>query len=132
MATINNNWITLSEQRNGVTVQRKFGGLDTQIDLENNVNYCTVLYWERELYPNNEVIKTELKSYKLEDLAETINDEEEWRMEARAVLTGFINSLGYPGIINPARTTLESVSTLPVTAEKGYPLHRDTRTKIPL
>lgn len=37
MTTINNNWITLSELRNGVQVQRKFAGLDTKISLEDNV-----------------------------------------------------------------------------------------------
>jgi len=51
MATINNEWITLSEKRNGVDVQRKFGGLDTDISEDNTVLYCNVKYWERELYP---------------------------------------------------------------------------------
>jgi len=127
--TINNTWITLSEQRNGVQVQRKFAGLDTKISLEDNVEKCFVKYWERELYPNGEVIKTEEKYYKLEDLAsQDVGETQE--MLPLAVLSGFINNLGYPGIINPARETLENVVILPVTVENGYPLRRDTREKL--
>jgi hypothetical protein len=47
-----------------------------------------------------------------------------------AVLSGFINNLGYPGIINPARETLENVVILPINVENGYPLRRDTREVI--
>lgn len=126
MTTINNNWITLSELRNGVQVQRKFAGLDTKISLEDNVEKCFVKYWERELYPNGEVIKTEEKYYSLEDLAsQDVGETHE--MAPLAVLSGFINQLGYPGIINPARETLENVIILPVNVENGYPLRRDTR-----
>lgn len=133
MTTINNEWITLEELRNGITVQRKFAGLDTFIDHENNsVRHCNVKYWERELYPNGNVIRTDLKHYRLEDLAETINDAEGWRMEALPVLSGFIQQLGYPGIIEPARDTLRGEISLPVDSPNDYPLHRDTREKIPL
>lgn len=126
ITTINNNWITLSELRNGVQVQRKFAGLDTKISLEDNVERCFVKYWERELYPNGEVIKTEEKYYKLEDLAsQDVSETSE--MASLAVLTGFINNLGYPGIINPARETLENTEILPLNVEYGYPLRRDTR-----
>jgi len=124
--TINNEWITLSEMRNGVTVQRKFAGLDTIVTIENEVERCHVKYWERELYPTGEVIRTELKFYKLEDLASQDVGETQ-QMLPLAVLSGFINNLGYPGIINPARETLENVVILPVTVENGYPLRRDTR-----
>ncbi len=124
--TINNEWITLSEMRNGVTVQRKFAGLDTKISLEDTVEKCFIKYWERELYPNGEVIKTEEKYYSLEDLAlQDVGDTQ--YMASLAVLSGFINNLGYPGIINPARETLENIVILPVTVENGYPLRRDTR-----
>lgn len=126
MTTINNDWITLSELRNGVRVQRKFAGLDTKISLENNVEKCFVKYYERELYPNGEIIKTEEKYYSLEDLAtQDVNDTQ--YMAALPVLSGFINNLGYPGIINPARETLDNIIILPVTVENGYPLRRDTR-----
>lgn len=126
MTTINNDWITLSELRNGVQVQRKFAGLDTKISLENNVERCFVKYYERELYPNGEVIKTEEKYYSLENLAlQDVGDTQ--YMAELPVLSGFINNLGYPGIINPARETLENVVILPVTVENGYPLRRDTR-----
>jgi hypothetical protein len=87
---------------------------------------------ERELYPNGNVIKTELKWYCLHDLPETINDVENWKQEPLAVLTGFVNSLGYPGIINPALETLENPNILPLTVENGYPLRRDTREKLAL
>lgn len=126
ITTINNNWITLSELRNGIQVQRKFAGLDTKISLEDNVEKCFVKYWERELYPNGEVIKTEEKYYKLEDLASQDVGESQY-MEPLAVLSGFINKLGYPGIVNPSRETLENTSILPVNVENGYPLKRDTR-----
>lgn len=126
ITTINNDWITLSELRNGVQVQRKFAGLDTKISLDDSVEKCFVKYWERELYPNGEVIKTEEKYYKLEDLAAQDVGETQ-QMLPLAVLSGFINNLGYPGIINPARETLENVLILPVNVENGYPLRRDTR-----
>jgi hypothetical protein len=132
MTTINNEWITLTEQRNGVTVQRKFAGLETEISETNEVLFCKVKYHERELYPNGNVIKSELKWYCLQDLPETINDIEGWKQEPLAVLLGFINALGYNGIINPARETLENTSILALNVENGYPLRRDTREKIDL
>lgn len=126
MTTINNEWITLSELRNGVRVQRKFAGLDTKISLEDNVEKCFVKYWERELYPNGEVIKIEEKYYKLEDLAFQDVGETQY-MAPLDVLSGFIDKLGYPGIINPSRETLENIIILPLNVENGYPLRRDTR-----
>lgn len=131
-STINNDWITLTEQRNGVTIQRKFAGLDTFIEHPSNeVKYCIVKYWERELYPNNNIIKTELKTYSLENLQYTEIEENGviYYMEELPVLEGFIQSLGYAGIINPSRDTLDNTVILPLTAENGYPLRRDTRTK---
>ena len=126
MTTINNDWITLSELRNGVQVQRKFAGLDTKISLEDNVEKCFVKYWERELYPNGEVIKTEEKYYSLEDLAlQDVGDTQ--YMAELPVLSGFINNLGYSNIINPARETLNNIKILPIYIENGYPLKRDTR-----
>ncbi len=121
MTTINNDWITLSVLRNGVQVQRKFAGLDTKISTNNEVEKCLVKYWERELYPNGEVIKTEEKYYKLEDLAAQDVGETQ-QMLPLPVLSGFVNNLGYP-----ARETLENVLILPVNVENGYPLRRDTR-----
>jgi hypothetical protein len=132
MTTIINEWRTLSEFRNGVQVQRKFAGLDTEISEENEVLFCKVKYWERELYPNGAIIKTEKKWYSLQDLPITVNDIENWYQDPLPVLTGFINNLGYPGIINPALETLENPNILPLTVENGYPLRRDTREKINL
>jgi hypothetical protein len=68
----------------------------------------------------------------LHDLPETINDVENWKQEPLAVLTGFINALGYNGIINPARETLENTSILALNVENGYPLRRDIREKLAL
>lgn len=136
ITTINNPWITLSEQRNGVTVQRAFAGLDAAVSMPDDngqsvVDRTIIPYWERELYPNGTPIKTVRKTYKLVDLSETVNDVEGWRMEPRAVLSGFVQSLGYPGIINPARGTLEDLAALPLDAPDGYELHKETRPKLP-
>lgn len=131
ITTINNNWITISEQRNGVDVQRKFAGLDTFINEANEVQYCHVKYWEREMYPNSEVIKTELKYYTLEDLAYTevtINNIL-YGMEPKAVLSGFVQALGDPYIIGPARQTLADMNIFPPSVPNGYPLHLNTRVK---
>lgn len=137
MATVENEWIEPVDLesnivlRNGVSVKRKFAGLDTIIDVNDNVEYCIVKYWEREYYPNGEVIKTELKQYILQDLAETTGTDEtgDWVQDALPVLQGFIYNLGYPGIINPARDTLSNAFVLPLTVPNNYPLRRDTRTK---
>lgn len=131
MTTINNDWIVLTEKKNGLTVQRKFAGLNAQVNINNEIESCVVYYWQQELYPNSEVSKSELKFYSLQDLAytEVVIDGQTYSMEALAVLTGFVNSLGYPGIINPARDTLENSTILPIDSENGYPLRRDTRDK---
>lgn len=138
MTEIINDWIIPLDKdnnqvlRNGVVVKRKFAGLDTTIDINNVVDGCTVKYWEQEYYPNGEVIKTELKTYTLQDLAETTGTDEtgDWKQEALAVLTGFIMQLGYGGIINPSRETLANAEILSMTAEPNYPLRRDTREKV--
>ena len=132
MATqISNNWIVLDTQRNGVDIQRKFAGLETYINEFDEVEYCRVKYWEREMYPNGDVIKTELKWYSLEDLPYTEVDVEGILkyMDELPVLSGFIAQLGSPGIISPARETLANTVILPVTTTNGYPLRRDTRVK---
>ena len=137
-----NNWINLSETRKGATVQRKYAGLDTLCDPDNKVLYCIVKYWERELYPNGEPIKTVLESYTLTDL-----ERREWidtpavldennnvvtpavikYMEERLVLSGFVASLGNNYIIAPTRATIQNTAVLPLETEDKYPLHRDTR-----
>lgn len=137
MTQISNNWITLSAQRRGVNVERAFAGIHPMVsepDENGNsiVTQCPVYYWERELYPNGEVIQTRMKSYVLQDLAETVNDQEGYRMAAKAVLTGFIQALGLSGIVGPARITLEDINVLMLAAPDGYPLHLDTRPKLPI
>lgn len=130
MATIVNGWKTLAELKNGVTVKRKFGGFHTEIDEDDNVLFVHVKYWYREFYPNGEIIKSYKRYYALEDLAATVT--EEWRQEPLAVLSGFIAQLGQPFIVDAALETLESVETLPIDHEDGYPLRKDTREKIML
>lgn len=132
---VNNGWITLADQRNEVTVQRAFAGLHTMVappvDGESDVTQCVLYYHERELYPNNEVIKVELKNYVLADLAYTEKEIDNilYYMDELKVLTGFVNSLGYSGIINPSRQTLENISILPLNVTPDYPLHKNTREK---
>lgn len=132
-----NEWINLTETRKGATVQRKYAGLDTLCDPDNKVMYCIVKYWERELYPNGDAIKTVLKSYTLSDLerqewTENIGTEEEpilinkYRNQL-LVLSGFVANLGNNYIIAPARQTIQTLAVLPLEAEENYPLHRDTR-----
>lgn len=125
-AIINNEWITLEEQRNEVTIMRKFAGIHADINIDNEVTSCLINYWERELYPNGAILKTELKTYKLENLSETDIDETHY-MASLNVLDSFINTLGYNGIINPARQTLSTLGVLPLNAGFNYPLHLNTR-----
>lgn len=105
---------------------RKFAGIHTDIDLDNKVTNCSINYWERELYPNGEVLKTELKTYTLENLSETDVDDTHY-MASLNVLDRFINTLGYNGIINPARQTLANIGVLPLDINQLYPLHLNTR-----
>lgn len=148
MATVNNEWkIPLDNNnnevlRNGVRVRRAFGGFNAGVDrpdLNNKsfVNNCTVSYWYRELYPNDEVIKDELKTYTLQDLAETTGvdvDENQvehaWRQEALAVLTGFIMLFGQSAIVDSSLDTLGNAVTLPLDAEPNYPHKSGSRIKI--
>lgn len=126
--TIINPWITLSEKRKGVTVQRKMGGIHAPINVNDEVEFCQIMYWERELYPNGDIIKCEKKSYLISDLAETVT--ETYRINANPVLTNFLNNLGYPYIINPARLTLADLNVLLIDVPDNYELHSLTGTQI--
>lgn len=139
--TINNGWITLTEKKkgttpeNGITIQRASKALNTDWSEpdENGksiVLSCVISYYQRELYPNGDVIKTELKTYKLEDLASQDVGETEY-MEPMAVLSGFVAQLGQPAIVNKILSTLSNSTVLPIDAEDNYPLNRDTRPKLP-
>lgn len=141
---LTNEWITLSQQRHGLTVQRKYAGINTLCDeLNNKVLYCIISYYERELCPDGTPNKSFLKSYTLTDLervewidtAATYDENGveltpaiiKYRNELK-VLTGFVNSLGNNYIIAPTRVTIENLAVLPLEHEQNYPLHRDTRT----
>jgi len=127
-----NNWITLPEQRNGVDVQRKFAGLNTEIDEDNNVLYCKISYFERELYPNGSVIKTNKQTYLLKNLNEEfLRDENDvpYKLSATTSLDYYIENVGQVSILNPVNDILGNLSILPINVESDYPIHRDTRTK---
>ena len=125
-----NEWISLNVTKNGLVVERKYAGLDTLSDTDNKVLYCTIKYWERELYPNGQISKEFLKTYSLQDLPRVDFTEDniaKYRDEL-LVLTGFIVNLGQPAIVNPVRDTLDNTTILPLDHEENYPLRRDTRT----
>lgn len=133
IATINNGWITLQNLYKGVTVQRKFAGLSTKINADTNeVLYCEVYYYQRELYPNGDTIKTEEKHYTLANLPYTELQENgnTYYMEAIAVLDGFIQTLGQPYIVDQSRESLMNDELLPPDSINGYELRKDTREKI--
>lgn len=126
-----NPWITLQQQRNGVTVQRKYSGESHRINpITNKVIYCTIYYYEQELYPNGQPIKMIEKCYHLENLPEDLT--ETYRCEPKLVLDEFIENLGQDFIINPVRETLLGLESLPIDAPDNDPLHRDTRERLPL
>lgn len=143
MTKITNPWIIPKDLngkqtlRNGVTVLRTYGGINAVISVpdengESEVTDCTISFHERELYPNGKEIKTELRTYTLIDLTET-NDQDEngiFKQQALTVLTGFLDSMGYKYIIDPARETLSDSNVLPLESPNGYPLHKDTREKV--
>lgn len=127
-----NNWITLSEQLNGLNIQRKFAGLHTEIDESNQVLFCRIYYFERVLYPNGSVIKTEKKTYLLKNLYEEFlldQNHVPYKLSATTNLDYYIQNIGQPFIINNVNETLSNISLLPVDIESEYPLYRDTRTK---
>ena len=124
-----NDWIRLTETRKGAPVERKYAGINTLCDMDNKVLNCTISYWEREVYPNGEMSKSFLKTYSLQDLekVEFKQDEVLKYRDQLLVLTGFINNLGQPAIVNPVRDTLDNTDILPLEHEENYPLRRDTR-----
>lgn len=137
-----NDWINLNETRKGAKIQRKYAGLDTLCDPNDKVLYCAIKYWERELYPNGESIKTVLRSYTLTDLERQewidtpeVLDEQGTVIEPAIIkfrdelklLSEFVKNIGNDYIISPARKTIENLKELPLEHEEAYPLHRDTR-----
>lgn len=135
--TINNAWGTLSKKKNGttendgVTIQRASAGLNTRWSAPNNedksiVEICSISYYQRELYPNGDVIKTELKTYVLEDLA-SLDVGENKEMLPLAVLSGFVANLGQPLIVDKILLTLMDDVILFIDAPSGYELHKLTR-----
>lgn len=137
MGQVSNNWLTLAEKKkgttaeNGVTVQRASAGLETRwsepdSNGQSSVELCSISYYQRELYPNGDVVKIERKIYRLEDLAsQDVGETDE--MKALAVLSGFIAQLGQPLIVDKILMTLMNSAILAIDAENNYPLHRDTR-----
>jgi len=136
-AEVNNAWITLDEKKkgttpeNGITVQRASKSLNAvwgkpDANGKSIVTSCLLSYYERELYPNGDVIKESEKNYVLENLArQDVGETKE--MLPLAVLDGFIAALGQAQIVDKINATLADTSKLPIDVENNYQLHRDTR-----
>lgn len=127
MTNISNEWITLSQQRNGLDVQRKFAGLNVSVNEVNTVEYCQVFYWERESYPNGEVNKVFKKHYSLVDIPEVSHLDENENLiidsPAKPILSGFISQFGQNAIVNPSRETISNLLKIELNEVDGYVLN---------
>jgi hypothetical protein len=130
MTTITNEWIPMVDQYNGINVERKFCGINCEVDVNNNVIKCDVKIWQRELYPNGTESKCYQKIYTLQDLVDEDCDNDTMTMKALAVLSGYIASVGLPYIINPVRTSIADLVKLPFNFPDGYPINKETREKV--
>ncbi len=139
---VTNNWVILSQQRNGLNIRRKFKGLATSVDIDNNVQECIIYYFEQELYPNHteenpSIIKTIHKAYHLKNIGkrikfeitpsveeggEDIVEESELRAEINTLNT-YINEIGQNGIVNPVNVTLADLDKLPLDVADIYTLN---------
>lgn len=140
----NNEWHPMGKTPNGLDFFRKWASLNTKIDINNVVEFCKVGYYEKVLYPNGDELSLREVTYSLADLprrewwVETTDLDADGKpikvvekyMEALPVLTGFINSLGSPYIVQPALQTIQNLELLPYGHEEQLPLKRDTRPLI--
>jgi len=141
VGVVNNDWV-IAGQRNGLDVRRKFKGISTCVDINNNVQECIIYYFEQELYPNHtvqnpSVAKTLHKSYHLKNIGKRIKveitsaieegqEDEVVETEIRDMintLNTYISDLGQNGIINPVNATLVDLNKLPLDVADSYVLN---------
>ena len=149
VGVVTNDWV-IAGKRNGIDVRRKFKGISTCVDINNNVQECIIYYFEQELYPNHteqnpSVAKTLHKAYHLKNIGKRIkvettyiknpNDENDnpvedtiqvSETEMRDVintLNTYISDLGQSGIINPVNATLADLNKLPLDVADSYVLN---------
>lgn len=147
---VTNNWQVLQQQRNGLTVRRKFKGLSTSVDIDDNVQEVIVYYFEQELYPNHteeipSIAKILHKAYFLKNIGKRIKVEttyiknpndadgnpvedtiEVTETEIRDVintLNTYINELGQPAIVDAVNSTLLNLIKLPLDVSDLYVLN---------
>jgi hypothetical protein len=142
VATIQNDWQVLQQQRNGLTVRRKYKGFSTSTDINNSVPEVIIYYFEQELYPNHteenpSIAKTLHKSYFLKNIGKRIKidtnfatqpDEQDiiTEEEIRDVINTldiYINEIGQPGIVNAVNSTLINLEKLPLDSPDLYTLN---------
>jgi len=141
LGIVKNDWIIVGK-RNGLNVRRKFKGLSTCVDINDNVQECVIYYFEQELYPNHtaknpSIAKTEHKAYHLKNIGKRIksditfatNDDEldaiietELRSDINTLDT-YISEIGQAGIINPVNATLSDLDKLPLDSSNFYTLN---------
>ena len=125
---VTNEWVVLETTYEGLNVRRKFAGINANVDIEDNIDFIEISYYQQFYTNTNFVVKTELKTYTLNNLTECIEDN--FQYEATSTLEYFYNNIGKNAIIKPVNDTLLNETILPVNIENNYPLHRDTRNKI--
>ena len=124
---IENEWVLLPNKFEGLNVKRKFAGINANVDIDNNINTIIISYYQQLVTDTDYVVKTEIKTYTLNNLSESTNDG--YLYEATFTLEYFYNAIGKNAIIGPVNETLLNDNILPISVENGYPLHRDTRNK---
>ena len=124
---IENEWVLLPNKFEGLNVKRKFAGINANVDIDNNINTIIISYYQQLVTDTDYVVKTEIKTYTLNNLSESINDG--YSYEATNTLEYFYNAIGKNAIIGQVNETLLNDTILPISVENGYPLHRDTRNK---
>ena len=141
ISKVTNNWV-IAGQRNGIDVRRKFKGMATSVDINDNVQECIIYYFEQELYPNHteqnpSISKTLHKAYHLKNIGKrikfdtTLPTEEGQEIvieetEIRDVintLDTYIADLGQEGIVDAVNLTLVDLNKLPLDVADSYVLN---------
>jgi hypothetical protein len=141
IGVIANNWV-VAGKRNGLDVRRKFKGLSTCVDIDNNIQECIIYYFEQELYPNHtaqvpSIAKTLHKAYHLKNIGKRIKFETTLptelnqnpvttEIEVRDVintLNSYVSELGQGGIVDPVNGVLADINKLPLDVPDFYVLN---------